>query len=220
MLDTRVKERLTGAIILVALLVLLVPELLSGPGRSVSSAPPESADGAQMRSYTINLTDEANERRSVAAPVTEAPLSDVEPAEAAAERADAQTGGHADMDDARGTGSARVANAHASESEEAGSAAAPLTAGSEKPSASTPAARPESGWAVQLGSFASHDNALRLARELRRKGFAVIVSESSSKGRRLWRVRVGPESDRPAAVALDARLRSAGYKGGAVVSYP
>jgi DedD protein len=57
-LEARVKERLTGAIILVALLVLLVPELLTGP-ESKQAAKPAGADGAQLRSYTIDLQDGA-----------------------------------------------------------------------------------------------------------------------------------------------------------------
>jgi cell division septation protein DedD len=69
-----------------------------------------------------------------------------------------------------------------------------------------------------VGSFASRDNAERLARQLKGKGFAATVSQSP-KGRRLWRVRVGPEADRAAAVALGAKLRSAGQPG-AVIPYP
>jgi DedD protein len=77
------------------------------------------------------------------------------------------------------------------------------------------------GWAVQVGSFASRENAEKLTRQLKGKGFAASVSESSGKGgKRLWRVRVGPEADRAAAVALVTRLRSAGLSGGAVVPYP
>jgi cell division septation protein DedD len=55
-----VKERLTGAIILVVLIVLLVPELLSGPKGSPSApatAPATSSEEPPLRSYTINLDD-------------------------------------------------------------------------------------------------------------------------------------------------------------------
>ena len=59
------KERLTGAIILVVVVVLLVPELLSGPSRSAPPAAPAlptsaSAEEAPLRSYTINLQDDAH----------------------------------------------------------------------------------------------------------------------------------------------------------------
>ena len=57
------KERLTGAIILVALIVLLVPELLTGPVASGSSQPiAASAEEPPLRSYTINLADDAHAR--------------------------------------------------------------------------------------------------------------------------------------------------------------
>ena len=57
------KERLTGAIILVVLIVLLVPELLSGPSRSApasqAAAPSSSSEEAPLRSYTIDLANES-----------------------------------------------------------------------------------------------------------------------------------------------------------------
>ena len=55
-MEQQAKERLTGGIILVALLVLLVPELLSDP----SAPPPQShaaPDQAPLRSYTVDLND-------------------------------------------------------------------------------------------------------------------------------------------------------------------
>ena len=56
------KERLTGAIILVVLIVLLVPELLSGPSRSVPGpqAAATSSEEPPLRSYTINITDDSH----------------------------------------------------------------------------------------------------------------------------------------------------------------
>jgi cell division septation protein DedD len=56
--ETQVKERLTGALILVVAMIIIVPELLSGSRHS--SAPPvpaaSSADqGPPVRSYTLEL---------------------------------------------------------------------------------------------------------------------------------------------------------------------
>ena len=72
------KERLTGAIILVALTVLLVPELLTGPvrfaPRAASVAP--SAEEPPLRSYTINLADDTHSRSAAATgPLQPTPLT-------------------------------------------------------------------------------------------------------------------------------------------------
>ncbi|HTV52084.1 MAG TPA: hypothetical protein VME21_12925, partial [Steroidobacteraceae bacterium] len=57
-MENRAKERLTGAVILVALIVLLVPELFSGRAR----APVSGAGGteqAPLSSYTFGLGDDS-----------------------------------------------------------------------------------------------------------------------------------------------------------------
>ena len=73
------KERLTGAIILVALLVLLVPELLTGPGNSKMAAKPAGAEGAPLRSYTIDLQDDAASRRPPAVAASADPVAQATP---------------------------------------------------------------------------------------------------------------------------------------------
>jgi len=69
---------------------------------------------------------------------------------------------------------------------------------------------------VQLGVFASRENADRLAQELKGKGFRISVSEVAGHGRTLFRVRAGPVSDRTAASDLAAKLRAAGAAGSVV----
>jgi DedD protein len=229
MVDVRVKERLTGAIILVALLVLLVPELLSGPGPAATASPSSAEGQQQMRSYTIDLADETTSQRSAAVVAAPNPVPAVpEPIPAAS-----PTGASSDAQrsDAVGDGAASAAP-----TDRATSAAVdtPSTEAPVRPAPSAPPARavapPEPrvasserrtgrGWAVQVGSFASRENAERLARELKGKGFESHVSESSGNGKRLWRVRVGPEPDRASAVALGARLRAKGQSG-SIVAMP
>ena len=70
-----------------------------------------------------------------------------------------------------------------------------------------------SGWVVQLGSFGQRDNAERLARDLKTRGFAAFVSPLSHSGRTLYRVRVGPEGERGGAEDLAKRLAAAGHVG-------
>jgi cell division septation protein DedD len=72
---------------------------------------------------------------------------------------------------------------------------------------------------VQLGVFASRENAERLALDVRAKGFKVSVSPVTSGRRKLFRVRVGPTADRSAAQELQGRLKAAGRPGGTVVPY-
>ncbi len=200
------KERLTGAIILVALIVLLVPEVLTGPIRSAphTAAVTPSGEGAPLRSYTINLSDEAHPRNADAGSAAPEPPVPLEAAPASAPPVEAAP-------------------------RETRPAAAPQGAPPPEPSAPPPAKRvttpatsgPASGeggpggWVVQLGSFAQHTNAERLARQVRARGFKVSVSQDSS-GRRLYRVRVGPGQDRAAATQLAAQLHAAGHSGAIV----
>ena len=208
------KERLTGAIILVALIVLLVPELLTGPigsaPRATAMAP--SAEEPPLRSYTINLADDAHARS--AAPITSGPQPPT-PLSAAA--------GPSGMSAARPAAAESRPPAAASaapSAPEAGPAAPPPLMPAKSVPASAAAASAANSvaggsWMVQLGSFASRTNAERLARQVKAGGFKVSVSQGSS-GRRLFRVRVGPAHDREAATQLAAKLRAAGHSGSIV----
>lgn len=212
------KERLTGAIILVALMVLLVPELLTGPVRSAPRAAPDasSGEGAPMRSYTINLADDGRARgvdrmsdgaaAGSAGPPSPGPLESA-PRVEAAQRATAAVDVAPAVSVAEDAGSASAA------------AASPAPPHGARPVARVPPASPgagsAAGWAVQLGSFAQRANAERLASEVRAQGFKVSISQESS-GRRLYRVRVGPAHDRAAASALASQLQASGHHGALV----
>jgi cell division septation protein DedD len=200
-----VKERLTGAIILVALIVLLVPALLTGPIRSapqmLAAASSASAEEPPLRSYTIHLADDARAHTAARAsgPEQPAPIG----ASAAAE-------------------STAPAVAAAPVATPASAAAAPPSVRAPAPAAiatvtppSASASSQSGTWMVQLGSFASRANAERLAQQLRTRGFQMSVSQGST-GRRLYRVRAGPAASRAAAVQLAAKLHAAGHAGAIV----
>jgi len=180
-----VKERLTGAIILVALIVVLVPELLNGPIRPAARVhgPATPAEELPLRSYTINLADEP--RGGNGAFGTQQPAGSSPPAPAPEPAAAV-----------RPTPAASVSSPPAATSAES------ATSGS--------------GYVVQLGSFASRSNAERLAQQVHGLGYTVSVSRGT-KGRRLYRVQVGPARARAAAEQLAAKLRTQGH-GGAVVA--
>lgn len=193
--------------ILVALMVLLVPELLTGPIRSAprAAAVASSAEEPPLRSYTINLADDTHSRSAAATasgPQQPTSLSVAQPAAAES--------------------TPPPASSAAPRAPEAAPAAPPplmpaksARASAAAASAANSVAGDSGAWMVQLGSFASRTNAERLARQVRVGGFKVSVSRGSS-GRRLYRVRVGPAHDREAATELAVKLQAAGHSGSIV----
>ena len=212
--NTLVKQRLTGAIILVAVIVVLVPELLNGPLRPAARVhgPASPAEEPPLRSYTINLADEPRGGSGALAlqPARSSPPAPAaEPGEAARapESPAATPAPPTPVAPAPPTPAPRAS---------VPPAAAPHTTTSPPASASAAPAAGGSGYVVQLGSFASRSNAERLAQQVRGLGFSVSVSRGTT-GRRLYRVQVGPARERAPAEQLAAKLRSQGH-GGAVVA--
>lgn len=188
-----VKERLTGALILIVALVIVVPELFSGrpTQRPATDAPDaQSADaGPPLRSYTMDLeaggqsakAQPAQAQEPVVPAVVNPPPAIPEPALPAAQPKAADN-------------------------------SKPVEAPATRPEAATPAATAQ-GWWVQLGSFSARANADRLVATLSSEGYSLRVSPTRKNGKELYRVLAGPSEDRAAAVALQARLSAAGHKG-------
>jgi DedD protein len=232
MLESRVKERLTGAVILVALIVLLVPELLSGPGVTARPTRATDKDGAPMRSYTIDLAENGGAPRS--APTESSGTAELQPMPAQDDSAESDAGEAAQVQPdasavARSEDEQPQPVAPEPVPQPAPVAPTPAVVAAEQPQPaprSSPAPRsgaatsPVTGWMVQVGSFASRDNAARLARDLKSAGFAASMSESRAGGKSLYRVRVGPEAERAAAQAVVTRLRGRGITGAAIVPHP
>ena len=213
-MDSRAKQRVTGAVILAALFVLLVPELLTGPRGA--DAPGTAAEEG-MRRYTIDLNaanpaappaDSQAAQPVVALPQPASEGSLAKPGEMAAPAAAAP---------------APVPAPSAAPATPPVVAQSPAPVPSQSPAPRVEAQKPapatpvESGsFVVQLGSFGSRDNADRLVRDMSAKGFAAFVAPIKSGGRELYRVRVGPTRDREQAEALAAQLRRVGQSGSIV----
>jgi DedD protein len=240
-----VKERLTGAIILVVLIVLLVPELLSGPSRSAPApqAAATSSEEPPLRSYTINLADESHATAAPASgsnvspqssgpaqptPIVEQPAAQ-QAAGASTESSSEQTQESLPSNPPATAGSQEVSpeQPQASPLSEQRATPPPPSTGQhaaapDKPAIverAGPAAKPSVSmgeWMVQLGVFRNHSNAERLAQQLKEQGFHALVSESVAGGQPLWRVRAGPVAERAAAEQLGAKLRTAGHAGSVV----
>jgi cell division septation protein DedD len=192
-LEQQAKERLTGGVILVVLLVLLVPELLTGP-RPVLPPLPAQPDQAPMRSYTMELGEAPRAIRGpVAASTTAPPAADP----------------------------VAVSSAPVPDTPIPAAAPAPApTPGAPAPRVPAAASAPAHGagtWTVQLGTFSSRENAARLVSALKSHGFGAVMSEVTKNGHKLFRVRIGTERDRAGALRLQSRLKAAGQKGGEIL---
>lgn len=226
MMERRVKERLIGATLLVVLIVLIVPEMLSGP------KPPSA------KPLTVGLpTSIATPTRSVSVDLATSKATAESPPPSAGA---ASQGAVSDEPSSTASGSA-AGNDRTSESvplNQDAPASAPTvsTLKAQEPSGSaleTPPSAPRSassgsrpdapsdsparqqghrGWAVQLGSFASRANAEKLVHQLHaRGGSSLYVSASGSGSSLRYRVRVGPLADRGAAERAAGKLRAAGH---------
>jgi DedD protein len=218
MVESRVKERLTGAVILVALIVLLVPELLSGPGVTAQPARATDKDGAPMRSYTIDLAENGGAPR--AGPTESGSATPMQPMPTPEDTAESDPGEAAQV--TADPSQEAVPEPAPQPTQEPEPAAAPVARApaAEAPARSGSAVPPVTGWMIQVGSFASRENAERLARDLKSRGFAASVAESRGGGRSLYRVRVGPEADRAAAQSVVGKLRGRGITGATIVPHP
>lgn len=209
-MDQATKQRLVGAVVLVAALLWIVPVFLDGPAETAPTISETvelpGVDPGPNEVRTIDLTPPGQDRRDEAA--TEAVVLPM-PADSSAPAAAAEP------DDAPAETAMTPAEApREPEPEPVAAAAEPA------PPAETAATASASGmFAVQLGSFSARDNADKLAADLRGLGFAAFISEHRNGGRTLHRVRVGPLADRAAAEAEAARLSGRGHSG-RVVPHP
>ena len=198
-LQQHLKERLTGAAIIVLVVVLLVPEMFRGRPAVGSDSRAGAADGAPMRSVTIDLRD---------SPTAQPPAALTPPAQA----------GDNTPKDAPGAmlpplPATQVASVPAAPSAPLPDVAAAKTPSEHAPAAKVPTAKAPTGkvrYTVQVASFARRDFAERMVKQIRAKGFAVQTVGPDDHG--LYRVRSAPISERATAVALKEKMRARGLK--------
>jgi DedD protein len=222
-MDRALKERVIGAIALVAIAVLVVPVFLDGP----STEP-----GIVSESVTLPGQNEQSRKRQTIVlerdrdqPVPVSGSRNLQ-ATTAAEKLAAD-------DAARKAAAAEQPLAEVkAPPPEKGEAEPPQRAPKTEPATTVakadvkaeapPPAAPESAtgmWAVQLGSFSNQANAERLAADLRQSGYAAFLSQLTTSSGSLHRVRVGPQKDRESAEAVAGKLNGDGHKG-QVVPHP
>jgi DedD protein len=233
-MDRRVKERLIGATILVALIVLIVPELLSGP-KPAPVQPLAAGLPSPTRSVSVNLTTSKAipEPQSADAAAVSPAARETQGGGAGASTARGAAPQGASADAAAAAAAGAGANAGAPGSGPSGASStgsvpmvatlkaqesaapvetaisSPRSAGEHAVGSDAAGAHGHRAWAVQLGSFASKANAEKLLHQLPGSGFYLASSGSGASLR--YRVRMGPLADRGAAERAVTKLKAEGH---------
>jgi len=207
-MDRQLLERLIGAGVLVIALVIIVPAILDGESDDEGETGHEPAVSATnnepRRTHTIRLDRSAQSppvAREVAQPTATS----------------GETGG--DREPAKPSATAvakpetKAATAQPAARPDTVTKAPPKPVRSPAPVPVETDSASKAGWAVQLGSFSSRQNAQQLADEVGARGFPVFLMTIDRSGKKLYRVRVGPRESRAQAAELAERLRKAGYSG-------
>jgi len=191
-MDSRLKERLIGAAVLVVLGVLLIPWVLDGPDATDETPDaaltlPTEVETVPVRTQTIDLQGRryATDSESAGAATTATPPSQTASSESPREPVVLSE-----------AAPPQPAPARRSDPETPAQAVAP-------------AAEPR--WMVQLGSFSEQDNARRLADRVSTFGYEAEVSSFRAGGRTMHRVRVGAADTRGEAEATASSLAAHGF---------
>ena len=207
-MDRALKERLIGAAVLIAIAIIVIPELLSGSSPDsddgTMAEPDETATG--LKTYTIDLS-RTGQTPADAEPAAAVPVASETPAVTSTE------------DGAAADRPARSATTAAPPDPEPTPtvAAAPAKPAADQPSAApaqprktSPPAPRHGDWAVQVGSFSSRPAAEKVASQLERRGYRSFITEYRTGGRTLHRVRLGPVANREQADAMVRKLKGEG----------
>ncbi|MEM7431295.1 MAG: SPOR domain-containing protein [Pseudomonadota bacterium] len=198
-MDRALKERIIGAAVLVAVVVLVVPVFLDGRDDAADTVTTQIGLPGQSDSQdrTVVLERDRDAPMPGAAADTPRASSSTPPPQTVSQPQPAQI-----------QPEERAPEPQAAPPEEPDPEPQPTQA---------PAAVSSSTgmWAVQLGSFGEQGNADRLAATLKSQGFAAFRSQYGS----MHRVRVGPQKDRDTAEDMAEQLQRAGHNG-KVVPHP
>ncbi len=222
-MDFVLKQRLVGAVVLVALGVIFIPMLLEGPDDTLVpelDELPELVDPAPSRPLdafptmdTLPVSPDTSVLAADAEPDSELqsepellPAPEFEPEPESEPEAEVQAG------------------PAAAESSVQPTAAAEPAAPEQPPAPQVPVAEPAAGplgsWVVQVGSFSNESNAVGLRDKLRQGGFTTQVEKVRVSGKTHYRVRVGPFLERDEAEQKRNQLADKFKLSGRVLSYP
>lgn len=198
-MESALKERLVGAVVLVALGVWLIPLFLNGPERNAA------ANGGR-RSLTLPVPAENQQDRTTKTIQLNAnPAPTPKPVTKVVTNPVAKPVQQAKAEPSKAT----VAQPKTRPAPKP----APKSTPTSKPKSTTGSPAAGSGWFLQLGSFGSEANAKRLAAQISALGWDAQLSKLSGGDQTMHRVRLGPLPTRSKADALRGELAQRGFEG-------
>lgn len=208
-MDQKLKQRLTGAIVLVALAVIFVPIILEGPDDEWtprSHSIPEQPQMDYRADMELELPEPATADGERSGSVITEALSmqqqAPEPKQPLEEKA------------APVPGTGKTPAPVAVPPEPARVVPAP------SPGSAKVASPPVKGWFVQVGSFGQEMNASGLRERLKSAGYDARLKKVAIGKGYAYRVLVGPSTSRAGAEKIAARLESGQQLAGMVIEYP
>ena len=203
--DTRLKQRIVGAIVLVSLAVIFIPMILTGGDTAIQrisgTTIPEKPE-TEFVSRIIPLDKQAPEPASLNIHIDKSQPSSPP------------------------GGDSKIAASAPPEPENTATTTlttAKSDAEPARPARKTLPTAPKvvDAWVAQLGSFSSKKNAYALRDKLRGKGFpTAFVDSVHQKDKTTYRVRIGPEVKKDRASDILARAEKISKTKGFVTRYP
>lgn len=230
-MDSGLKKRLLGAVVLIALAVIFVPMLLPGHSNSGSQSvsvkiPPEPSNEMQTRILQVGPDGASAGSSTQAALIDPDHVSTLDLENRAAQKA--QTDASALPIAATNAPVTSAPIASTSASAPATSAAAQIASKPESaptvakaPASSAPDSSAEAApiaggagaaagaiYTVNLGVYANHASANKLVAEAKQQGFTALATPETYQGKSVTRVRVGPFRSRARAEAARLKLKN------------
>ncbi len=189
MQENRIKQRVVGGVVLLALAIIFIPMVLDfrkdyDQVINGTNIPPKPKD-FRIETFELNQTAQVKVPRLAAEGSVEEKLQQHE------------------LVKQKQAADAAVAKVEAKPAKEVAAV-----------KQSAPVKAQHEGWTVQVGSFSSEKNAQGLRDRIARRGFPAFVDSVNVKGRLSHRVRIGPEADKQQANRLKQKLqKEMGLKG-------
>jgi len=201
-MDLSLKQRLLGAVVLIALAIIFVPMFLSGPAPQQTSEtvnlaiPPAPDREFQNRVLPVDATPDAtkNAQDGASQPVTNTPLATVDTPPRPAEMP-------------QPTAPVTTTPAPAATPPKTETAPAPAKTETPKVADNAPGRAASGRFYVHLGVYTVTKNADDLVASLKQGGMPAFTEASEAQGKAASRVRVGPYEDRAAAEAVRLRIK-------------